>query len=209
MMPIKSDDPVSLDSNDSVKIRSTPTTTHVHDIYFFEFGETKDLVDIYNLLKTAGTDDKVVFHLSSNPGGYVDTGIQLLNTINYNTKCTVEVQVPSKTYSMGSVFAVGMLLSGHPVSFYPHTYLMFHDYSGGLTGKGSEMQVAMEADRDSWHDFFDSYTYPFLLKNEIRSVISGQDLIIGYDDIISPMSRKVDGIVTRLNRMKKKIKVIK
>ena len=69
-----------------------------------DIGPASDYVDLIHLLRYGQGIDAVVMHINS-PGGYVSTGIQLMNALHETTIPTATV-VDSHIASMASILSV-------------------------------------------------------------------------------------------------------
>lgn len=133
----------------------------------------KDLARGIRLLEKG---DELVFHIA-NYGGDVHGGLLIVNAIKAS-KAHIKAVVESPSYSMASILSCVV----DELTIEPYAYLMFHEYSGGPNGKGSEARV--------FHKSF-SRLGKKLLKDEcVASKVLTQeqsdDIVKGIDIYIFP-----------------------
>lgn len=159
-------------------IDSKPSTINHHVIKLMAPIEYDHLgyAPVLNVLEGASENDKVTIELAG-PGGSVDTGIVIVNAIR-DCKCGVDIVVVGRCFSMHAILAV----SGKSLVMKPNTWLMFHNYSGGESGKGTEMFDATIQTYKHIHQFFDDLATPFLSAEEITKVKSDKDVYIRASD---------------------------
>jgi ATP-dependent protease ClpP protease subunit len=152
-------------------------------------GEPAEYVDMIHRIKTANPQDVVYIYLNT-PGGRLDTGVQLINAIRSSEAHVVTV-LESTAYSLGTL----LFLAGDEYQVHEDCMMMFHTYSSGMYGKGSEQQAELVATSKWFNKLMKKMCHPFLSHEEIDRIIKGEDLWLDTDDI-----RK------RLNRMFKDVK---
>ncbi len=163
-----------------------------------ELDSFDDHEELFRDLRLASEDDEIMIRLIT-PGGRVDVGMALIHAIR-NSAAYVKMVVEYPCYSMGALLA----LSGDGLEMYPDTFLMFHDYSGGMYGKGNEMVLQTGATTKALKGMLSKAMSPFLTKREIASIFNGRDLYVHADqpDVRTRLerhfkkSRKVDSTNT-------------
>lgn len=150
----------------------------VHHYYISEaIGEPGDYVELIHRIKTSGPNEIIHIHLNT-PGGRLDTGVQLINamqTSDAHVVCSLE----SEAHSLGTL----IFLAADEFIVHDSCMMMFHNYSGGMWGKGNE-QVAQLAATTKWFDeLAQRIYYPFLSQDEIDRILKGEDLWLHTDDI--------------------------
>ena len=139
--------------------------------------KTEDYYKLYELLVKATKHDRICFHLNSF-GGYLHTGVNLIHEIR-SSKAQVTMRVVAPVYSMASIIA----LCGDKLVVEPHSYFMFHDYSGIELGKSSEMHASVTAGKRFFNQLLKDICHPYLTKQEITNILKGQDLYIPGKDM--------------------------
>ena len=121
-------------------------------------------------------DDIVNIHLS-NYGGCCDSAATIVNAIK-DCKGTVNVIVTAPSYSA----ATDIALSGDSLVLKPYSFLMFHNYSDEVGGKGGELKARLaNQDRQAQVMMRDLYS-PFLTKKEINDIVNDKDVYVHWDD---------------------------
>ncbi len=135
-----------------------------------------DYDKLFEKLDGVSENDIVILSVST-PGGRCDVGFTIIDRLQ-KLSCPIRVEVPYPTYSMGAIMA----LCGDALEIKPGAFLMFHDYSTGSRGKGNEIFKHVEAYKDTFEYKFNEICQPFLSKKECKSILSGSDLYIKWDD---------------------------
>ena len=68
-----------------------------------------------------------------------------------------------------------LFLCGHEMIIHDHAQLMFHTYSGGVFGKGSDIRGQTDATEDWFRIIANDICYPFMSKKEIQRMLKGED----------------------------------
>lgn len=148
-----------------------------HSVYFND-----EVVDIdkyhsfMHLLRTATDKDNITLILQ-NYGGSCHTCLAIGNLMRA-CKANIDVEVIAPCYSAGTTIA----LAGDSLVLHNHTFLMFHDYSGGYSGKGNEIKLHVEATEKFIRGYMKEFHMPFLTLNEHKSMVAGMDLYIHASD---------------------------
>lgn len=142
-----------------------------HRIFIDEFGaEGSELHDIFNNLLNAGPYDTLECRISSR-GGYVHELQQFRNIIeNTFPERTVTILDPLG-YSCGAL----IFCMGTERIVYEHSEIMFHDYSGGIGGKGGEIEAQAKHTPAFIRKLFNAIIGDFMTPEEIEQMIIGKD----------------------------------
>lgn len=155
-------------------------TIKLRQLHFYLSGrieEPEHYVEMIHQIRTATQNDVIHIHLNT-PGGMVSTGVQIINAID-NSEALVVTHLEGEVCSMGSL----IFLAGHQMIAYKHSMLMFHNYSGGVFGKGHEQKAALDASEKWYAAIQDDICSPFLTKAEIKRIKEGQDLWLLPNDV--------------------------
>lgn len=188
----RGDDKAIVD-NDSLYISNNPLMVNSYFVHLTtEIGDSKHYRELYNCLRQASPDDFFHLHLA-NFGGYLHTGIEIINAIR---ACPGHVF----TYMVGGCYSMAPLivLSGDRIFVEDDSFLMFHDYSGGSGGKGSEMEKQIKFEKPYFDHTFGKIVNKFLTKKEIKHIIEGQDLYL-TDEEVKTRLRKLGKLGNDLN----------
>ena len=144
---------------------------NVYDFYLTgNITEAKDYQDWNQILRTATENDGIVIHINSN-GGEIFTAIQLMRAMG-DSQATICASVEGMCMSAATL----IFLCADVVEVSEHSHFMFHTYSSGNWGKGSEQLQGVMAD-DKWaRHLFNQVYKGFLKPQEIKDLIDGKDL---------------------------------
>lgn len=133
--------------------------------------------EVCHLLRQVGENDQVKLYLNT-PGGALISGLALIQAMR-DSKATITTILNPQAFSMGAL----IFLAGDQKVAPPNSLLMFHHYSGGLSGKGNEQVLELSATNAWFEEAMHNTCAPFLTKKEIRDVLQGKDLWLGSAEI--------------------------
>jgi len=138
------------------------------------------LHETYNELWNAKDNDKLELRINSN-GGMVNEGGQFYSIIRNKFNGRTTTVLDNKGYSMGAL----TFCMGDKRVVTERADLMFHDYSGGMFGKGGEMQSRNEHTQKFVRAFFKEVILDqgFLTKKEYNNMLIGQDYWFGVQEL--------------------------
>ena len=147
----------------------TFTASHIHYYINDPIGESSEYVDMMHRISNAGPADTVFMHLNT-PGGQLDTGVQIINTLQ-NSQAKVVTILEGLAYSLGTL----IFLVGDEMVVNDHCMMMFHNFNGGIMGKGNEITLELEA-TNKWFTTLAKQIYvPFLSDDELHRLSRGED----------------------------------
>lgn len=157
-------------------INSRVLSQHIEFTLYDSISSFSDAKEFTEKLGGMGPEDKVTLKVNSG-GGRIDVGHMIVQAIQ-QSKAYVTCHVVHPSYSMASLIA----LSCDALVLYPHSLLMFHNYSSGNGGKGAALvQGVLTSDEYIKGIFYDICT-PFLTKAEMKNIINDKDLYIKWND---------------------------
>jgi ATP-dependent Clp protease, protease subunit len=145
--------------------------------------EASTFIDMIHRIKTATENDVITIHLNT-PGGYLETGVQIINAIR-STEAHVITSLESTAYSLGTL----IFLAGDELQIHENCLMMFHHYSSGIYGKGHEITAELEMTNKWFNKMMKKYCSPFLTDEELDEIQSGRDLWMDTDDIRRRLNR--------------------
>ena len=151
-------------------------STHYEAHLYGALEEFRDVRDTVSLLNEMGEQDAVTLKINS-PGGSVDVGVTLLEAMA-RCKGQVVCHVIHPSYSMGAIIA----LAGDYLLMDPFCFLMFHNYSSGVFGKGAELMAGARHGDAYIKNLFTGFCTPFLTKSEMTKLWQDQDIYIYETD---------------------------
>lgn len=147
--------------------------------------EPNKYIEMVHQIQTAGSDSIVYIHLNT-PGGRLDTGIQLVNSMQASEAhiiCSLEGEIAS----LGTL----IFLAADEFIVHDNCLMMFHNYSGGVFGKGHEQIAALEANTRWVEEIMKRLYIPFMSEEEFERVRRGEDLYFHSDEIRKRLSKMV------------------
>jgi len=156
-------------------------------IYLSTFTESKpNIAQLINDLSQLNSDDKINMIFNS-PGGLVSEGRAIINTV-LRTGADIQTELVSQAASMAAL----MFCIGSKRVIYENSSIMFHNFSGGTSGKGQEMLDHLNHTIENITLFFKSYIIG-LSKKELNKMFNGREYWFGAEE----MCRR--GIATHVN----------
>lgn len=162
------------------------TTQHVHFYLSEDVGAPEEYTDMVHRINVAGENDTIFIHLNT-PGGRLDTGVQIINAMQ-NTAATVVTILEAEAFSLGTL----IFLAGDELIVNDHCMIMFHNFKGGVSGKGHE-QLAQLGATVKWFTAIAREIYiPFLTEEEFNGIIEGKDLWMHSAEIRERIQKMID-----------------
>jgi len=147
--------------------------------------DPEDYVEWVECIRDAGEHDTIEFHINS-PGGNVYTAIELIHAFA-DTDAHVHVVLSGIVASAGTI----LMTVGDSFEISPYTTFMFHNYSGGTIGKGNEMAIKMDYERE-WSRMFMHEIYEGLLSTEeIDQLLDGRDFWLSAENVGERLSNMI------------------
>lgn len=175
------------------EISETVKPQHMVDVYISRhIGPPNEYVDLISRIRNAHPDDIIYLHLNT-PGGYLDTGIQIINAMK-DCRGRVICVLDGTVCSMGSL----IFLAAEEYIIHDHCRLMFHNYSGGTYGKGNEQIAQLESTGKWFNKMFVDLCTPFLSEEECAGVIEGKDIWLDSDEVRERMEKTIAGMQKEL-----------
>lgn len=181
---------------DKKPYRQFDTSFSAHHTHFYlskSVGEADGYVDMIHRISTAGPADTIFIHLNT-PGGHIDTGVQIINAMQ-NSQAKVVTILEATAYSLGTL----IFLAGDEMVVNDHCMMMFHNFNGGLVGKGNELVSELEATVSWFRSLAQDIYIPFLSQEEFERIARGEDMWMQTPEIrkrlehmVAEMQKKAD-----------------
>ncbi len=145
----------------------------VYTLYIERFKELKrGLHSVLNELRTASSEDILELRINSG-GGFVNEGKQFYNLMNEKFHKRTVAYLDNHGYSMGAL----LFCMADKRVIYPYSDLMFHNYSSGVGGKGSEIVSRVKHTDKLLKEFFRKIIVEkgFLTQEEFERMVIGED----------------------------------
>lgn len=179
--PVRADVDMDDDSDDSgpaLQVFNRQKVSTEYSIYLSSaVVEPSAYDEICHLLRRVGENDEVKFYLNT-PGGALISGLALIQAMR-ESKAKITTILNPQAFSMGAL----LFLCGDELVAPPNSLLMFHHYSGGLSGKGNEQVAELSAINTWFEEAMHDICEPFLTKKEIRKILQGSDMWLGSAEI--------------------------
>jgi ATP-dependent protease ClpP protease subunit len=94
----------------------------------------------------------------------------------------------STAYSLGTL----IFLAGDEMVVNDHCMMMFHNFNGGLIGKGNELVSELEATVKWFASLAKSIYVPFLSQEEFDRIVRGEDMWMQTPEIKVRLQNMVD-----------------
>lgn len=142
-----------------------------------------EYVALIDLLRNGDENDSFVIYLN-NRGGSAATGIDIINAMKHSHS-EIVVCLTGPIYSMAPLIA----LSADKIFVEENSFMMFHDYSSGMSGKGHEQKANVLHTKDFFDELFNKITKGFLSAKEQKEVNNGKDLYINNKETIRRLKK--------------------
>lgn len=158
---------------------SSKNISQLHEFYLVgSIGSPDEYVDWFDVIRNAGPADTVKIYINST-GGDLYTAIQFLRVM-------VESEAEIITSVEGACMSAATMifLAGHKFEITPYSMFMFHNYSGGVVGKGAEMHDQIVYERKWSQQFLKDIYANFLTPDEIQAILDNKDLWLTTEEVI-------------------------
>ena len=165
------------------------------DLYLTgDIKEAKEYQDWNQIMRSSSENDAIILHINSG-GGDMFTCIQLLRSMA-DSPATIVASVEGMCMSAATL----LFLSADVCEISEHSHFMFHTYSSGNWGKGSEQLAGVMAD-DKWsRHLFNTVYKGFLEPKEIKEMIDGKDFWMNPAEVnkrLEARNKKLSGPKTK------------
>lgn len=149
-----------------------------------EIGDPEDYVEWFHIISNARETDIIKFNINS-PGGNLFTAVQLLQALD----CTAARLVMNVAGLCASA-ATLIFLAGDEYMINEHSSFLFHNYSGGIGGKGGEMYHSVIHQRKWSEQLLRKAYLDFLTEEEISALIDDKDIWMDSETVYSRLQAR-------------------
>jgi ATP-dependent protease ClpP protease subunit len=167
------------------QFEQTFAAQHIHFYLSKAIGEAEGYTEMVHRILTASPTDVIFIHLNT-PGGQLDTGVQIINAMQ-NSQAKIITILESTAYSLGTL----IFLAGDEMIVNEHCMMMFHNFNGGLIGKGNELVSELEATVKWFASLAESIYVPFLSEDEFQRIVRGEDMWMQTPEIRDRLTNMV------------------
>lgn len=146
------------------------TAREIHVYISEDIGDPEQYIDLIHTLNTASNNDVIYMHLNTS-GGRLDTGVQIINAMK-NSQAKVVTVLECMAHSLGTL----LFLSGQELVVNDNCVMMFHNFRGGVIGKGNELTSQLDATVKWFTTLAKELYIPFLSEAEFNRIIKGEDI---------------------------------
>ena len=161
-------------------------TSSLYEFYLSgEITDPEDYINWYDVIRHCTPDDTVKIYINS-AGGNLFTSIQFLRVLS-ETEAQVIVSVEGLCASAATL----VFLAADIFEVTPHSMFLFHTYSGGTFGKGSEMHAQIIHEKAWCAKLFSEIYEDFLTSQEITDMLVGRDIWLSTDEVAERMNKRI------------------
>lgn len=141
-----------------------------HTIYMDALMDHPELDELFNTLHNAGGNDMLTIRIDS-PGGMLSElyRFKALIVEKFYGRCTTILD-PAGASAGALTFTYG-----NKRIVYEHSWAMFHDWSGGVWGKASDIEKSLIFRRELFKKTFREDLKDFFTEEEIENMFKGQE----------------------------------
>ena len=188
-------DLINVQKKEEVYVSDYGTIT---DIYISsKIGPASEYVDLFQRIRAARESDILRFHINC-PGGDLFTTIQFMQVLS-ETSATVVMSVEGACMSAATL----LFLMGDEYMVTEHSIFLFHNYSGGVVGKGAEIFHGIMHERKWTEGLLNDAYEDFLTKDEIEQLIEDKDVWMDAKTVMKRL--QIRGKETPRNKYKREV----
>ena len=152
------------------RLYSRDITSKEHTVYMDALMDHPELDELFNTLHTAGGNDTLTIRIDS-PGGMLSELYRFKALIieKFYGRCTTILD-PAGASAGALTFTYG-----DKRIVYEHSWAMFHDWSGGVWGKASDIEKSLIFRRELFKKTFREDLKDFFTEEEIDNMFKGQE----------------------------------
>lgn len=166
---------------------SERTTGRILEYYVVgEIEEASEYVDWFDEIRHANENDIIKIYINSF-GGDLFTAIQFMRILR-ETRASVIASVEGACMSAATI----IFLSATDYEVSRHSNFMFHNYSGGTSGKGGEMMDQLIYER-KWSETLLRDVYAdFLTTEEITAILDNKDIWLDSEKVVERLNKRLE-----------------
>lgn len=164
---------------------------HIHYYLSEDIGDPDQYSEMIHRILMASPNDVIYIHLNTS-GGRLDTGVQIINAMQ-NSAAKIITVLDGMAYSLGTL----IFLSADEMIVNENCMAMFHNFRGGVVGKGNEITSQLEATVKWFSELAKQIYIPFLTEEELRRIIKGEDLWMRSTEIRKRLEKMAKDIAAK------------
>lgn len=160
------------------RLYSRDITSKEHTVYMDALMDHPELDELFNTLHSAGSNDTLTIRIDS-PGGMLSElyRFKALIVEKFYGRCTTILD-PAGASAGALTFTYG-----DKRIVYEHSWAMFHDWSGGVWGKASDIEKSLTFRRELFKKTFREDLKEFFTEEEIDNMFKGQEFWLDVKEL--------------------------
>lgn len=142
--------------------------------------------DMFHQIRNASSQDTITLHINS-PGGSLTTALQFYRCLG-ESSASIVASIEGEAMSAATI--IMMQADAYLIS--PHSMFMFHNYSGGVFGKGGEMMDQLEFERLWSSNLLHDVYRDFLTADEVDTILDNRDIWLTSDEVSERLQLRSD-----------------
>lgn len=169
---------------DEQRVISKPVA-NLHTYYLSgTIGSSEEYIELFETIRNASKHDIIRLHINSY-GGDLFTAIQFMRVLGETEAQTI---ASVEGACMSAATMIFLSCEGFEVS--ANSMFMFHNYSGGVVGKGGEMFDQLVHER-KWSEKLLNDTYGgFLTAKEFEQILDNKDIWMDGDEVVKRLKKQ-------------------
>lgn len=162
----------------------TKPVVHIHSYYLSgTIGSSEEYVELFETIRNASKNDVIRLHINSY-GGDLFTAIQFMRVLGETEAQTI---ASVEGACMSAATMIFLSCEGFEVS--ANSMFMFHNYSGGVVGKGGEMFDQLVHERKWSEKLLKDVYQDFLTPTEFKSILENKDIWMDGDEVVKRLKK--------------------
>ncbi len=154
-----------------------------------EIGVPADYAELIELLQDLDETVTIEWFLNS-PGGVLNTATMLLDAM-INCKAKLVGKLSGLVASAATMLTLGF----DEVEVAPYIEFLIHNYSGSVSGKGSEIKSQQAFIEKETSKLFKEVYKGFLTPAEIKKIMNDQDMWMGKEEVEKRLAKRKELMV--------------
>lgn len=181
----KTQDNLDLDFSAAPKVYRKVLATQYEFYLSGHIEEASEYVEWFDTIRNAGESDEIKIYINSG-GGVLDTALQFMRVLS-ETPALVTCSVEGSCMSAATM----VFLCADAFEITPHSLFMFHNYSGGIFGKGGEIYDQALFEREWSRTLLNDVYKDFLNAQEIASLLDNKDIWLTSEEVMTRVQHLV------------------
>jgi ATP-dependent protease ClpP protease subunit len=158
----------------------------IHEFYLTdEIGPPEEYLEWFDTIRHAGENDIIKIYINSY-GGDVMSAIQFMRVF-HDTSATIICSVEGGCMSAATM----IFLAASHYEITPHSIFLFHNYAGGVQGKGGEMIDQIQHERQWSEKLMQDVYKDFMTKEEIQAMLENKDIWLNSEEVAKRLEARI------------------